>query len=173
MMKRFTVHGSRFKVGLMAAVISLAITAQVSMAASSITPTLYSISKDQSQLVIKLACVADTDGTFTSQQITNAALFPSGSVLPVGYQLMGYYVYEVWAVNPGSSYATVAAAVTMVDEAGNQLIKSGELALSTSASAVVEASLAKFRALNSLPTISIADTGTAANTVDIYIKLVR
>ena len=76
--------------------------AGMAQAASVITPSLYSISKDQSQMVIKLACTAHTDGTFTSQQITHAALFASGSVLPVQYQHMGYYLYEVWAINPAS-----------------------------------------------------------------------
>jgi hypothetical protein len=156
-------------------ILALSVSAQ---AASSIVATLHSISKDQSVMVIKLACTAHTDGAFTDtypsgKQITQAELFPSGSTLPVPFQLMGYYLYEAWAINPVSGYATLAAPVTMTDEGGAQLIKSGEFALSTSASGVSEATLGKFRALTSLPTVVVGDTGTAANTANIYLKFAR
>jgi hypothetical protein len=142
-------------------------------AASEITPTVDSISIDQSRLVIKLACTAHTDGTFDSKQILNSDLFGAGSYSPVEYQNMGYYLYEAWAINPGSAYPTVAAAVTITDANAIELLKAGEMALSTSASGKVEATFAKFRSVDKAMTIAIGDTGTAANGVTIYLKLVR
>lgn len=136
-------------------------------AASSITvvpPTFESSNK--TQLVITLACVAHTDGTFTSTQLTTENVRSN-------YWQNGYYLYEAWAINPASDYATTAAAVTITDESGAYIIKSGELTLSTDASAIVEASLEKYRTVNSKLTVAVGDTGSAANTFTLYLKFAR
>jgi hypothetical protein len=161
-----------------AAAALLVLMSTAALAASSITATVYSVSQDKNVLVIKLACIAHTDGDFTDtyptgKEITHAELFPSGSELGELYYHMGYYLYEVWAVNPATGYPTVAAAVTITDATGAALLASGELALSTSASGITEASLGKFRSVTSQMTATVGDTGTAANTPAIYIKLVR
>jgi hypothetical protein len=137
-----------------------------SLAASSISVGGYSLQGDGNQLVIKLDCIAHTDGTFTSYEIpeTNPA---------VPYQAQGYYLYEVWSVNDATTYPTIAAAVTLTSAQGMQVLKTGEMSLSTLASGISEASLAKFRSVNSKLTIAIGDTGTAANILTIYIKLAR
>ena len=123
-------------------------------------------SSDKQQIVIALACTAHTDGTFDSKTIDSTDVGMS-------YWEKGYYMYEVWAINPASTYPTAAAAVTAVDADGTQLIQTGELALSTSASGVAEASLGKYRAVTSKITLSIGDTGSAANTFTLLIKLAR
>lgn len=152
-------------------------------AASAMTPSVVSLSNNGTILVLKVACVAHTDGTFTSEAISGAdtgSVYDSSGAFhgniygfSADYWNMGFYLYEVWAVNPSSGHPTVAAAVTIADDTGAPLLASGELALSTSASGIVEASLGKFRAVNSKMTISVGDTGTAANATTIYIKLVR
>lgn len=143
------------------------------MAASVMTPTVYAIPQPGGQMIIKVACTAHTDGTFDSTQITGTHISKSTLGLRAEYWQLGYYLYEVWAVNPASGHPTVAGAVTITDETGAPLLASGELALSTSASGIAEAALGKFRAVNSKMTITVGDTGDAANTFDLYIKLVR
>lgn len=145
-------------------------------AASTITATQQSLSVDQRSLVIKLACTAHTDGTFTSVALTGENLSvglsdPRGR--PRQYWQMGFYLYEVYAVNPAATYPTTAAVVTLADDLGTYVMQSGEMALSTSASGVAYAVLAKYRAVKTPMTISIADTGAAANTLTIYIVLAR
>lgn len=142
-------------------------------AASAITVTLDSISVDQSRMVIKLACTAHTDGTFTSKQIVHSDLIGTGGFFPTEYQTMGYYLYEAWAVNPAATYPTLPAAVTITDENGIELIKSGEFSLPIAASGKTEAVMAKYRSVDKKMTVAIADTGTAANGVTIYLKLAR
>jgi hypothetical protein len=125
-------------------------------------PTFESSTKNQ--MVITLACVAAADGTFTALQLTE-------SNVGAKYWAVGYYLYEVIAINPASDYATDAAAVTIADEDGVPILKSGELALSTSASGVSEATIAKYRGINKKVTVTIGDSGSAANTVTLILKL--
>ncbi len=145
----------------------------VVLAASVMTPTIYAIPQPGGQMIIKVACTAHTDGTFDATQITGTHISKNTLGLKAEYWQLGFYLYEVWAVNPASGHPTVAAAVTIADETGAPLLTTGELALSTSASGVVEASFGKFRSVNSKMTVSVGDTGSAANTFDLYIKLVR
>jgi hypothetical protein len=133
--------------------------------ASSIVVTIQR--KTSKKLCLKLACTAHTDGTFDSKQILASE---TGNV---DYWAQGYILYEAWSVNPHTGYPTVAAAVTLVDEQNCGIIQSGELTLSTSADGVVEAGLGKFRTVRSKLTIAIGDTGTAANTVDIYLVFTK
>ena len=125
-------------------------------------PTFESSTKNQ--MVITLACVAAADGTFTATELTE-------SMVGAKYWAVGYYLYEVIAVNPSSGHATTAAAVTIADEDGTSILKTGELALSTSASTVTEATIAKYRGINKKLTVTIGDTGNAANTVTLILKL--
>ena len=134
--------------------------------ASSMTVTVKDPSKEHSPLVIKVACVAHTDGTFDAKQITAAEV-------KFNYWQYGLYLYEVWAINPASVYPTTAGAVTIADEVGSAILKTGELALDTSASTKTEGSLEKTRLVTSKLTITIGDTGNAANTFDLYLKFVR
>lgn len=162
-------------------VLALLLLPAFAFAASTIAPSLHYRSADGQQMIIKLDCTAHTDGTFTSTQITGAHLGTTYDIsgafrsniygLKADYWKLGYYVYEAWAVNPASTYPTAAAAVTVTDEDGVVVIKSGELALSTSASGVAEADLEKFRGVNKKLTVAIGDTGSAANQVTIYLKL--
>ena len=125
-------------------------------------PTFESSTKNQ--MVITLAAVAAVDGTFTDLQLTETNVGAK-------YWAVGYYLYEVIAVNPASGHATDAAAVTIADEDGVAILKAGELALSTTASGVAEATIAKYRGINKKITVSIGDSGSAANTVTLIIKL--
>jgi hypothetical protein len=141
--------------------------ATTTLAASSIAVTGYSTQGNGSQLVIKLLCTAAADGTFTPYEIPDA-ISPG-----MPYWTQGYYLYEAWAVNPAAVFPTVAANVVITTEAGEPVLKSGELALSTDASGVAEAVMAKYRAINSKMTLAPGDTGAAANIFTLYLKLAR
>jgi len=125
-------------------------------------PTFESSTKNQ--MVITLYCLAASDGTFTATEITEA-------MVGAKYWAVGYYLYEVIAINPASTYPTTAAVVTIADEDGVSILKTGELALSTSASGIVEATIGKYRGINKKLTVTIGDTGNAANIVTLVLKL--
>jgi hypothetical protein len=138
------------------------------MASAMVVTKTYDPSQEHSPLVLKLACTAHTDGTFDAKRITAAEV-------GFNYWQYGLYLYEAWTINPASVYPTVAGVVSIVDEAGSPILVSdpAELTLSTSASVVVEAAPAKSRLVNSELTVSVGDTGNAANTFDLYLKFVR
>lgn len=122
-------------------------------------------------LLIKVAGVAHTDGTFTSKQIT-------ASEIGFDYWKRGFFLVDAWAVNPASTYPT-AGAVTITDETGRQIVGTSAtdtLTLSTSASGVgylvIERASGQ-RAVTSKLTIAISDTGSAANTLDLYLLMRR
>lgn len=153
-------------------------------AASSIVASVHSDAINQSVLVVKLVCTAHTDGAFTDtypngKQITHAEIFPQGSSLPVQYQHMGYYLVNAYAVNPGATYPT-SGAVTISDETGRQLVGANSyngvtLTLSTAANGVAFATItdSSKMAVTSKLTVSISDTGSAANVFTLYLVLSR
>lgn len=148
-------------------------------AASVVTPSVYSASRSGSVLVLKLACTAHTDGTFDSRAITIDDINPHTYAMDGPFWHMGYRISNAWAVNPASGYPTVAAVVTVTDATGQQLIGAtvgDTLTLSTSASGVAYLLIDRSgsqRLVTSALTVAIGDTGTAANTVDIYLVLER
>lgn len=155
--------------------------AWAAFAASLMTPTYYSQSLDGTTLIIKVACTAHTDGTFTDTQITGAHLGSTYDAQGVfdkntngmraEYWQIGYYLDEVWAVNPASGYPTLAATVSLKDALGLTIMPAANLSLSTASNGIAEAALTKNRAVSEKLTLAIGDTGTVANTVTIYIKL--
>jgi len=158
-------------------------------AASAMTPSVVSLSNNGKILLVKVACVAHTDGTFTSEAISGAdtgsvydssgAFNGNSNGLSADYWSLGFRISNAWAVNPASGYPTVAAVVTVTDATGQQLIGAtvgDTLTLSTSASGVAYLVIDRSgsqRLVTSALTVAIGDTGTAANTVDIYLVLER
>jgi hypothetical protein len=135
--------------------------------ASSMTVTkINDPNQDHSPLVVKLACTAHTDGTFTSKQLIAA------EVGGFNYWQYGLYIYEAWTINDHTTYPGQGE-VTITDEQGIQILKTTELVLSTSADGIVEAAIGKTRLISSKITIAVSDTGNAANKFDLYLKFVR
>ena len=155
----------------------LALISGQSFAASSMVASRQAGSTDD-VLVIKVACIAHTDGTFDDKQITAAEI-------GFDYWLRGYKIDHASAVNPTTGYATTAATVTVADETGQQLIGSvagDTLTLSTAAyNAATGAGVAYLvidrgggqRPVTSKLTVKISDTGSAANTLSLYLWLRR
>jgi hypothetical protein len=135
--------------------------------ASAITVTKeYDPAVDHSPLVLKLACVASSDGTFDAREITAAEV-------GFNYWMYGLYLYEVWTVNPAADYPTSAGSIVITDETAFPILKSDELTLSTTESVIVEAMPIKSRLVNSKLTVTIGSIGASALTFDLYLKFVR
>jgi hypothetical protein len=160
-------------------VLALVLSAPAAYAASSIVPSLYSISKDGTLLVVKLVCTAHTDGAFDPKQITNAEIIPTGSYLPVEYQNMGYVLAHAWSVNSATDDHTNAAVVTVTDETGQVIVGAAvgdTLTLSQAASGITYLVVVRGssqRAVTSKLTVAIADTGSTATVQTLYLLLRR
>lgn len=146
-------------------------------AASSMTVTHHHTSLGQSVHVIKVACVAHTDGTFDSKTISEAI---ASAGLPKPYYQMAYRISNITAINPASGYPTVAATVTVTDSVTRkQLVGStagDTLTLSTSASGQAQLVIDRGggqRLVTNPLTVAISDTGTAANMFDLYIEFAQ
>lgn len=135
------------------------------MASSMVVTKVSDPSADHSPLVLKVACTAHIDGTFTAKQITAAEA-------GFNYWMYGLYLYEAWTVNDHTTFPA-SGEVTITDEQGTQILKTTELVLSTSADGIVEGTPGKTRLINSKITIAVSDTGDAANIFDLYLKFVR
>jgi len=138
------------------------------MAGSSVTVTRDYISHNGGVMVVKLACVGDDgNGSVPATQITVA------DIGAVGYQLnytqMGYYLYEVWSI--GGAILPDAADITITDELGSVLYtEANVIAASTTPN---EGTLAKYKAITSLLTMTVANQGTVDALWDVYLKFVR
>jgi len=153
----------------------LVLASSAAWAASSMTVSHFHNSYGLNVHVIKVAAVAETDGTFTSKTI-NEAVASAG--LPKPYYQMGYFLIAAWAVNPAATYPT-SGAVTITDSTGLVLVGTGAgdtLTLSTSASGVAQITnnvQAIKRPVVGQLTVAVTDTGTAANTFTLYLLLGR
>jgi hypothetical protein len=146
--------------------LALALLPGMAFAAGSVTVTQYQLSGDQNQLVIKLACVGDAANGSVPATTLNAAAISRG--LPKEYQAMGFYIYEVWTV--AGATAPDAADVSIADALGAVLyIEVGVI----QATGTTEGAVTKYRGVNSVLTVTVANQSTASAIFDIYIKLVR
>ena len=158
------------------AVLALFLLAGQALAASSMTVTVDSISQDGSQMVVKIAATAHTDGTFDNRTIATTDIVKSTLGLRAEYYQLGYSLKNAYAVNPASTYPT-SGAVTITDSNGNVLVGTAAgdtLTLSTSASGVALLSIERGsgqRAVTKPLTIAVSDTGSAANTFTLYLVL--
>lgn len=136
-----------------------------------------------SRIVVAVALTSETDGTFTSYQITNADI-PArrlGIRQAVEYWDAGYYLLDAWITNGASSYPDTAGAITVTIESGKQLVgtSSGDtLSASTSASGVGQLSAARSagqRGVTGRLTVASGDTqsGTATTVNTLYLELGR
>jgi len=147
-----------------------------SIAASSMTESQYYLSESKQLMTIKLVCVSDTDGTFSTKSI-NPALVSAG--LPVSYENFGYSIADVIVKNNATGQPDTAGAVTITDATGRQLVgaTAGDtLSVSTSASGVAYLSIDRGggqRAVFGQLIVAIADTqsGVATSTFTMYIVL--
>jgi hypothetical protein len=123
-------------------------------------------------LMLVLLCTAHTDGTFTSTVIDNTDMLPARDRYE--YWQAGYYLLNAWTVNDASTYPS-SGAVTITDSSGQQIIGTSAtdtLTLSTSASGVGYFSVTRGagqRAITNQLTISVSDTGSAANIFYLYL----
>jgi hypothetical protein len=153
----------------------LVLASSAAWAASSMTVSHFHNSYGLNVHVIKVAAVAETDGTFTSKTI-NEAVASAG--LPKPYYQMGYFLIAAWAVNPAATYPT-SGAVTITDSTGLVLVGTGAgdtLTLSTSASGLAQLSIDRSgsqRLVTSPLTIAIGSVGSSALSTTIYIELER
>lgn len=144
-------------------------------AASSMTVSHHHNSYGLNVHVIKLACVAETDGTFTNKTISEAI---ASAGLPKVYYQMGYFLIAAWAVNPAATYPT-SGAVTITDSTGLVLVGTGAgdtLTLSTASNGVTQITnnvQAIKRPIVGQLTVAVTDTGTAANTFTLYLLMGR
>jgi hypothetical protein len=117
---------------------------------------------------VTAVCTAAADGTFTSRTI-------SATDLGFDYRNSGYSLADVWAVNSATDDHTNAAVVTITDATGRQLVgaTAGDtLSLSTVASGIAYLSIDRGsgqRAITSLLTIAIADTGSTSTVQTLYL----
>lgn len=124
----------------------------------------------RNMVLIKLSCVAHTDGTFASADIDDAR--------PDPYWSGGYRILDAWVVNDATTYPA-AGAVTIVDATTRQLIgtTAGDtLTLSTSASGVAYLSVDRGsgqRAVTSKLSISTTTTTTNGSIFTVYLLLGR
>ena len=149
---------------------------QAAFAASSMIASRESSGSTDDVLLVKVTCIAHTDGTFTDtypngKQITTAEI-------GFDYWKRGFFLMDAWAVNPASTYPT-AGAVTITDETGRQIVGTNAtdtLTLSTAASGVGYLTIERAsgqRAVTSKLTVAISDTGSAANTLNLYLLMRR
>lgn len=147
--------------------------ASASFAASLITPSIiYGDPGKDSVVVIKLTCLAASDGTFDDYQIVD-------TISSVKYWQGKYYLGHAFAVNSATDYHTNAAVVTIKDSFTQQIVGTtvgDTLTLSQAASGVaylVDGRSAVQRPVVGLLTISIADTGSTATLQTIYLVLIK
>ena len=135
--------------------------------AGSVAVTRHYLSHNGGTLVVKLACIGDVaGGAVPATQITAAEIAPIGYQL--NYQMMGYYLYEVWTV--AGAPAPDPADITITDELASELYS--EVGIITAAG-TVEGTLAKYKAVTSLLTMTVANQATNSAVWDVYLKLVR
>ena len=121
-------------------------------------------------VLIKLSCVAHTDGTFASADIDDAS--------PDPYWSGGYRIVDAWVVNDATTYPA-AGAVTVKDATTRELIgtNAGDtLTLSTAASGVaylVVDRASSQRAVTSKLSISTTTTTTNGSIFTVYLLLGR
>jgi hypothetical protein len=132
--------------------------------------TRYAESVDRNMVLIKLSCVAHTDGTFASADIDDNR--------PDPYWSKGYKLLDAWVVNDATTYPA-AGAVTIVDTTTRQLVgtTAGDtLTLSTSASGVAYLAIDRGsgqRAVTSKLSISTTTTTTNGSIFTVYLLLGR
>ena len=155
-------------------------------AASSMTPSVLQATGGVAnpewpdRIVISIAMVSDTDGTFTSTQIT-AAHIPSrrlGNKPSIDYWDAGYRLVDARLVNGAASYPDTAGAVTITDEYGRQLVGAtclDTLAASTSASGIgylLINRVSSQRDITSKLTVAMGDTQSGTATTINTLQLV-
>jgi hypothetical protein len=151
--------------------LALVLFAVPAFAASSMIPTIkFYQSQDEKIRIIKVACVAHTDGAFSPVlQITDA-----DSTKP--YYDQGYVLGHAWAVNDATTYPA-SGALTLTDESGQQIVgtNAGDtLTLSTAASGVGYLSIdrgSKQRSVVSKLTVAWSTTTTNGSIFTLYLLL--
>jgi hypothetical protein len=142
------------------------------MSSATVTARRSFHSDNHKTLFISVACTANADGTFDAVELSSA-------LVGFEYWLESYRLANAWAKNPASNYPTAAAVVTITDSNYQELvgaIAGDTLTLSTAASGLAQLSVDRSsgqRIATGPLTLSIADTGAAANSVTINIVLER
>ena len=128
-------------------------------------------SKTRNMVLIKLSCVAHTDGTFASADIDDARAEQ--------YWTQGYRIADAWVVNDATTYPA-AGTVTIVDATTRQLIGAAAgdtITLSTAASGVALLSIDRGsgqRAVTSKLSMTITSGATTNGAIfTVYLLLAR
>lgn len=139
----------------------------VMAAAGTVTVSEHYNSRDEGSLVLKLACVAGTDG--------DAGTIPSTTIPETWhYSKRGYYLYLVTTV-PGTVTAPDAADVSIINAIGQNLLTTDgtNLIHATNTQSGTPSVDGLFPLVDGALTVTVANQSTASATWDVYLYFVK
>jgi hypothetical protein len=151
-------HTRRFILAIIIFLLAAAVPAAA--AGSSVTASLYQ--ENDNGIIIQLQCVGDSaNGTVPATMIVK-------SDIGLNYQMLGYYLWEVWV--RANSPAPDAADIVITDQTGAILFTEANV---IAASGTKEGDVTKARMVTSLLTVTQANQATVDAQWTIFIKLVK